>query len=107
MKRGDIFLAAVSGDYGKPRPTVVVQNDKANETHASIVVCPMTSDVIPVSIFRLTIEPNEKNGLRAVSQIMVDKIVAVRRERLKEKIGHISMAQLTELSRALAVWLGF
>ncbi len=52
MRRGDVVLVAVPGDYGKPRPAVVIQTDLANETHASFVVCPMTSYIQDAPLFR-------------------------------------------------------
>jgi mRNA interferase MazF len=82
MKRGDVVIVAAAGDYGKPRPAVVVQTDAFPETHPSIVICQMTSDVVDAPDFRVTIEPNEKNGLRIRSQVMADKPVTVRRERI-------------------------
>lgn len=106
MKRGDVVLAALSGDYGKPRPAVLVQTDLANETHASVVLCPITSTLRDAPLFRLDLEPCESNGLRKPSQIMVDKLGAVRRERATTIIGHLDDASMVRLNRALAFWLG-
>ena len=106
MKRGDVFLAVVSGDYGKPRPVVVVQNEKANDTHASIVVCPVSSHIIDAPLFRININPAPSNGLRTPSQIMIDKVSAVRRERLRNYIGRIGDELLLQLNRSLAFWIG-
>ena len=86
MKRGDVVLVAVPGDYGKPRPVVVIQTDLANETHASFVVCPMTSYIQDAPLFRLDVVPTAENGLKKPSQVMVDKIVAVRREKVRQVI---------------------
>lgn len=106
MKRGDVVIAIAAGDYGKPRPAVVVQSDLFNATHASIVVCLLTTDVVDGTSFRLTVQPSASNGLKKRSQIMVDKIVALRRERLKETVGALSGADVLRLNRALAGWLG-
>ncbi len=106
VKRGDVVLAAFSGDYGKPRPTVVVQTDLANETHASIVVCPLTSHIVKASLFRLPVEPSVENGLNKPSEVMVDKIGAVRRDKLREVIGRLDDSQMIQLNRLLALWLG-
>ncbi len=106
MKRGDIVLAALSGDYGKPRPAVLVQTDLANETHASLVLCPITSTLRDAPLFRLDLEPSEENGLKKPSQVMVDKLGAVRRERAVTVIGRLDDAALVRLNRALAFWLG-
>jgi mRNA interferase MazF len=105
-KRGDLVLVAVPGDYGKPRPALVVQSDLFNETHASVSVAPITSTVIDAPIFRITVEPSLKNGLKVISQIMIDKIAAVRRERLGSAIGHIEDESLIRATRALAIWFG-
>jgi mRNA interferase MazF len=72
VKRGDFVLAVVHGDYGKPRPAVVVESDLFNPTHASLLVCLLTTDLIDAPLFRLTIAPSAANGLREMSQIMVD-----------------------------------
>jgi mRNA interferase MazF len=106
MKKGDVFLASIPGDFGKPRPVVIVQNDKANLTHASIVVCPLSSHVIDAPLFRLAVEPSSRNGLRVKSQIMVDKISAIGRNRLGNYIGYISDELLLQINRALAFWIG-
>jgi mRNA interferase MazF len=75
MRRGDLVTVAAAGDYGKPRPAVIVQTDAFPETHALILVCQMTSELSDAPDFRITIDPSEANGLRAQSQIMVDKPV--------------------------------
>jgi len=106
MKRGDIVLAVASGDYGKPRPAVVVQSDLFNETHASLVVCLMTSDLQDAPLFRITIHPSEKNGLQLPSQIMVDKIMALRRERVRSLIGTLDDETILRLNRSLMLFLG-
>jgi mRNA interferase MazF len=107
MKRGDLLIVAVSGDYGKPRPAVVVQTDLVNDTHASIVVCPVTSHLQEAELLRLTITPSPDTGLHKTSQIMVDKIVAVRRDKIRERIGCINKEVMIRLNRSLAFWLGF
>jgi mRNA interferase MazF len=84
MRRGDLVTVDATGDYGKPRPAVIVQTDAFPENHASVVVCQLTSDLVDAPDFRVTIEPKPENGLRLKSQVMADKPVTVRRER----IGH-------------------
>jgi mRNA interferase MazF len=106
LSRGDIVTVALQGDYGKPRPALVVQADLFNATHASISLLPITSELVASPLFRLTVEPSPVNGLRAVSQIMVDKIVSARRERLGSPIGHLDDDMMVRVGRAMAVWLG-
>ena len=106
MKRGDVVIVAAAGDYGKPRPAVVVQTDAFPETHPSVVICQMTSDVVDAPDFRVTIEPNEMNGLRIRSQVMADKPVTVRRERIGQLIGHMADADIGRLNIALAFVMG-
>jgi mRNA interferase MazF len=106
MKRGDVVIVVASGDYGKPRPAVVVQTDAFPETFPSVVICQMTSDVADAPDFRVTIEPNEKNGLRIRSQIMADKPVTVRRERIGQLIGRLTDAEIGRLNIALAFVMG-
>lgn len=106
-KRGDVVTVAAAGDFGKPRPAVVVQSDAFPEQHASVVVCQMTSALFEAaSSFRVTIEPSVENGLRAVSQIMADKPVTLRRERLGQRIGRLDGPEVARLDRALAFVLG-
>ena len=105
IKRGDIVLCNLSGDYGKTRPSVVVQSDIFNPTHSSIVICPITSLLIESPLFRLVILPEEKNGLLKKSQIMVDKIIAIKRDKICKKLGELSKKEQDRLDKALKLWL--
>jgi mRNA interferase MazF len=106
MRRGDVVTVAASGDYGKPRPAVVVQTDAFPETHSSVVVCQMTSDLADAPDFRVTIEPGEGNGLRARSQVMADKPVTIRRERVGRVIGRLDAEDMRRLNVSLAFVMG-
>jgi mRNA interferase MazF len=106
VKRGDVVVVAMQGDYGKPRPALVVQSDLFNDTHASITVVPVTSTIVDTPLFRVTVEPSRRNGLRLVSQIMVDKVTTVRRQRLGQTIGRLEEDVMLRVSRALALWFG-
>jgi mRNA interferase MazF len=106
VRRGDLVVVAMPGEYGKPRPALVVQSDLFNETHASITVAPVTSTIVDTPLFRVTVEPSRRNGLRLVSQIMVDKITTVRRQRVGQTIGRVEDDLMLRVSRALALWLG-
>ena len=106
MKRGDVVIVAAAGDYGKPRPAVIVQTDAFPETHSSVVICQMTSDVADAPDFRVTIEPNDKNGLRVRSQVMADKPVTGRRERVGQIVGRLTEADIRRLNIALAFVMG-
>ena len=106
VTRGDLVVVAVQGDYGKPRPSLVVQSDLFNETHPSITIAPITSTIVDTPLFRVTVEPSRRNGLRLVSQIMVDKITTVRRQRLGQTIGRLEEDVMLRVSRALALWFG-
>src|SRR5580704_14693338 len=105
MTRGDIVVVAAAGDYGKPRPAVVVQTDGLPSDHDSVIVCQMTS-VIADAEFRITVSPTLENGLRAVSQLMADKPVTVRRDRVGQLIGRLGAQDMARLNVALAVALG-
>jgi len=94
------------GDYGKLRPALVVQSDLFNDTHASITVAPVTGTIVDTPLFRVTVEPSRRNGLRLVSQIMVDKVTTVRRQRLGQTIGRLEEDVMLRVSRALALWFG-
>lgn len=106
MKRGSVVTIALSGDYGKPRPALVVQSNYFSE-HPSVSVLPITSELRPTPLFRIEVEPDEINGLRKRSQIMVDKIQTVSAEKIGKVIGVLDDATMTEVNRALALWLGF
>lgn len=105
IKRGEIVLCNLSGDYGKTRPAVVVQSDVFNPTHASIVVCPITSFLIDSPLFRLTIQPEKSNGLLKKSQIMVDKIIAIKQDKICKKVGLLSDREQHHLDKAIRLWL--
>jgi mRNA interferase MazF len=106
MRRGDLVTVAATGDYGKPRPVVVVQSDAFPESHASVVVCQLTSELVDAPDFRVTIEPKPENGLRLTSQVMADKPVTIRRERVGQKIGCLSNQDMARLGIALAFVMG-
>ena len=106
MRRGDVVIVAAAGDYGKPRPAVIVRTDAFPETHASLVICQMTSEVVDAPDFRVTIDPSETNGLRASSQIMADKPVTVRRARVGQAIGRLDDGDVARLNAALAFVMG-
>jgi mRNA interferase MazF len=106
VKRGELVTVALPGDHRKPRPAVVVQADLFNETHASVTVAPVTSTLVNAPLFRLAVEPSRENGLRALSQVMVDKLITVRRERIGASIGELEPEMLKRVNRALALWLG-
>ena len=106
MRRGDIVVVSAAGDYGKPRPAVVVQTDALPETHALVVICQMTSDIADAPDFRVTVEPGDRSRLRVRSQIMADKPVTVRRSRIGRVIGHLAPDELSHLTIALAFVMG-
>ena len=103
--RGDLVIVAAPGDYGKPRPAVIVQSDAIPENHASVVICQMTSELAEVD-FRITIEPGTETGLRARSQVMADKPVTIRRERIRRRIGRLGASDMARLNVALAFVMG-
>jgi len=106
MRRGDIVAVAITGDYGKPRPAVIIQSDAFPESHPSVVVCQMTSRLIDAADFRISIEPSTENGLRVPSQIMADKPVTVGRERIGQQIGQLASQDVARLNTALAFVTG-
>jgi len=106
MRRGDLITVALQGDYGKPRPALVIQSDLFNE-HPSVTVLPVTSHLRDTPIFRVAIEPCEKNGLERRSQVMVDKAMTISREKAGEPFGRLTDTEILAVTRALAVFLGF
>jgi mRNA interferase MazF len=106
VKRGDIVLVSLPGDFGKPRPALVVQSDLVPATYRTVTLLPITSDIQSAPDFRITLEPSARNGLRKVSQVMVDKTITHLRSKLGDVIGTLDDDTLTRINRALALWLG-
>ena len=106
MRRGDIHLAAARGAYsGKPRPVVVVQDDRFDAT-ASVTVCPLTTNPVEAPLTRIIVVPTAATGIEQPSQIMVDKITTMPRENVRDHLGRLPDADLIRLNRALLVFLG-
>ena len=106
MTRGEVWTVAGGAAYvGKPRPALVVQDDRF-DANDSVIVCPVTTDPTPAPIFRLPIKPSARNGLRSPSRLMVDKLTAVPRTRLGARVGSLTSDELKALNRALFVFLG-
>ena len=105
MKRGDIVTIVLPGAYGKPRPALVVQSDYFDAL-ASVTVLPVTSELRAAPLLRIALEPDSDNGLRKKSQIMVDKIQTVPRNKVGTTIGTLHEDTLVAVDRALAVFLG-
>lgn len=106
MKRGDVVLLVASGDLGKPRPGVVVQADELGDTTTSILICPMSSDLSEFKRTRPIVEPSAGNGLHARSQIMTDKLNALRRNRIRGVLGALDDEAQGRLDTALLLVLG-
>lgn len=105
MKRGEVWTVSASGYAGKPRPAVIVQDDRFDAT-AAITLCVFTTDDADAPLFRLPVNPSEGNGLRAESRLMVDKLTTVSKDRLGERIGRLDAADMVRLNRAIMVFLG-
>ncbi len=102
MKRGTIVVVAARGAHtGKPRPALVVQSNLFNPTHSSITICPITSDCLDASLFRLTLPPGSRTGLKSVSQVMIDKTVSVPRALISEESGEGDPRELESVDGAL------
>ncbi len=103
--RGDLVTIAMQGDFGKPRPALVVQADQFSE-HSSATVLPITSTLVAAPLLRVTVQPNVENGLQKPSQVMVDKAMTVMRDKVGPAFGRIDADALVEVERCLAVFLG-
>jgi mRNA interferase MazF len=106
MNRGDFVTVAAQGDFGKPRPALVIQAD-AFAGHSTVTVLLLSSTLVDAPLFRISIEPSETNGLSKPSQIAVDRVYTGRREKFGALIGHIDDATMLTVTRALAAFLGF
>jgi mRNA interferase MazF len=106
VKRGEVWTAAGGADCaGKPRPVVIVQDDRFDATK-SVTVCAFTSDPTDAPLLRLAVEPNETNGLRTPSRLMVDKITTIPRAKLRSRIGRLADIDTVRLNRAIMIVLG-
>ncbi len=103
--RGDLVTIAMQGDFGKPRLALVVQTNQFDE-HSSVTVLPVTSTLVPAPLLRVTLQPGTENGLQRPSQVMVDKAMTVKRDKVSPAFGHIDADTLVEVERCLAVFLG-
>ena len=105
MRRGELWTVSGRGFAGKPRPAVIVQDDRFDATE-SITVCAFTTDTTEAPLFRLAVVPDDQNGLRTTSRLMVDKITTVPKTRVRERIGRLGDADVARLNRAVAVFMG-
>ena len=104
LRRGDIVVVALQGDYGKPRPALVVQSGLF-EGHSTFAILPLTSEILGAPLFRITVDPAAGNGLKVRSQIMVDKPYTVARDRIGGRIGRLDEQTLLQVNRSMMVWL--
>lgn len=106
VARGSIVVLAARGAYTrKPRPAVVLQSDAFNATHASITICPITSDSVDAPLFRIALPPGDRTGLVVASQVMVDKVSSVPRSAVDRAIGACDALHLEQIDEALRRWL--
>lgn len=106
MRRGEIWTAAGGNDYaGKPRPVVIVQDDRFDAT-AAVTVCAFTTDATEAPLLRIPVAPDTVNGLRQPCQLMVDKVTTVARSKLGERVGRLADEHMVVLGRSLVVFLG-
>ena len=105
MKRGDVWTVSSADFAGKPRPAVIVQDDRFDAS-GSVTVCALTTDETEAPLFRLPVAPSPRNGLNAPPRLMADKLTTVARSRLGHRLGHLDDADITRLNRAVMVFLG-
>lgn len=106
MKRGDLVAVAISGDFGKPRPALIIQSDLFSEI-PSVTALPLTSTKIDAPLIRLDIEPTRANGLRKASQVMIDKPMTLKCDKIGDIFGSLNDAEMMTINRLLALFLGF
>lgn len=106
MRRGEIWTAAAGSGYaGEPRPVVIVQDDRFDAT-GSVTLCAFTTDATEAPLLRIPVQPDERNGLRDPSSLMVDKLTTVPRHKLGQRIGRLADEDMVRLGRAMVVFLG-
>ena len=105
MHRGDFVTISMQGDFGKPRPALVIQADQFDK-HATVTVLLVSGTLVDAPLLRVTIQPDEANGLQKPSQVMIDKTMTVKRDKLGKAFGSADDAAMLEVGRCLAVFLG-
>ena len=105
MRRGNFVTIAMPGDFGKPRPALVIQTDHFVE-HPTVTILPVTSTLVDAPLLRITVPPSAENGLRKPSQVMVDKAMTVKRDKFGQAFGRLESELMIQVERCLAVFLG-
>jgi len=106
LRRGDVVVCAPPGEYGKPRPAVILQADAFLEARESVTVCLITSTPVDAPLFRVPIEPGEESGLTVRSFAMADKVMTVSKSKLRRRLGCLSAQERRALDAAVGRWLG-
>lgn len=106
MRRGDLVTVAMSGDFGKPRPALVIQSDHFDAT-ATVTVLLISATLVDAPLIRLAVEPSPENGLRKPSQVMIDKAMTVQRDRVGAPFGRLEDDTMVAVNRSLVLFLGF
>lgn len=104
LRRGDVVIGVAPKDIGKPRPMVVIQAD-VYEEHPTVTICPVTSHIIPEAKFRVMFS-DQGSGLNPPSQAMVDKIMTIQRDKVRQVIGRLSNMDMFRLDESIKHWLG-
>ncbi|WP_412059044.1 type II toxin-antitoxin system PemK/MazF family toxin [Bartonella sp. DGB2] len=105
MKRGDLVTISLQGDFGKPRPALVIQADQFM-SHSSVTVLPLTSTIVDAPLLRFTIRPSKENSLKKASQVMIDKTMTIQRNKLGAPFGHVDPKAIIEIEQRLALFFG-
>ena len=105
MRRGDLVTIVLQGAYGKPRPALIIQSDLFSE-HPSVTIIPITSELRYTPLFRVPVRYGESTGLRKPSEVMVDKVQTIPREKIGAVFGRLAEEDMLAVNRALAVFLG-
>ena len=105
MQRGDLVSVALQGDFGKPRPALVIQSPLFSN-HTSVTVLLVTCTLVDAPLLRVTVQASASNGLEKTSQIMIDKAMTLKREKIGPVLGRVNPDELTQVERGLAVFLG-
>ncbi len=105
VERGDLVTVTIRGDFGKPRPALIIQANQFSE-HTSVTVLPVTGTIVNAPLLRITLQPSDENGLQKTSQVMVDKTVTIKRDKLGATFGRVDGDAMIEVERCLAVFLG-
>lgn len=110
MQEGDIYFVEIPASNGHeqagPRPAIIIQSSGI-EKLPTVLVIPLTSKIKAIEFpFTLLIEPDRDNNLDFVSVALLFQLRAIDKNRLKNKLGKISLNKLKLIKNKISELMG-